>query len=183
MKTLPVCLSMCLSMFVVTFINVALAQGGAGAPDAVPDNLKPPSDQHLVLRGHASGDQLYICQPATTGTSQFAWVLSAPDAKLVDDTGKQIAIHFAGPTWQSPDGSRVKGKVLSQSTPDPDAIPWLLLTAIDHTGAGILSDVSSIQRLSTKGGKAPATGCDVQHKGETRRVSYTADYYFYSPAK
>jgi hypothetical protein len=44
-----------------------------------------------------------------------------------------------------------------------------------------MKNVSSIQRLQTKGGKAPANGCDESHRGAQARVSYTADYYFYAP--
>lgn len=162
------------------FLTGGLAQAG----HTVLDSIKAPDDQRLVLWGHASGDQIYICQSSSTPSdSQFAWVLSAPDAKLIDDNGAPVAKHFAGPTWQSTDGSQVKGKVVSQTAPDPDSIPWLLLTAIDHSGTGIMSDVTTIRRLNTKGGKAPTTGCDAQHQGEKWRVSYTADYYFYAPAK
>ena len=46
-----------------------------------------------------------------------------------------------------------------------------------------MSEVRTIQRLNTKGGRAPTTGCDAQHQGEMARVNYTADYYFYAPAK
>ncbi len=169
---------MCALMLAV-FLTGGFAQEGL----TVLDSIKAPYDQRLVLWGHASGDQIYICQSSTPGDSQFAWVLSAPDANLVDDNGEAIAKHFAGPTWQSTDGSQVKGKVVSQAAPDPDSIPWLLLTATDHTGTGIMSDVRTIRRLNTKGGKAPTTGCDAQHQGEKSRVSYTADYYFYALAK
>jgi hypothetical protein len=44
-----------------------------------------------------------------------------------------------------------------------------------------MKNVSSIQRLQTKGGKAPADGCGASHKGEQARISYTAEYYFYVP--
>jgi hypothetical protein len=172
-------LSLIVMILTAVFLQRTFAQGGR----AVPDSIKPPANQQLVLRAHALGDQIYACQPSPSGNSQFAWVLSAPDAKLFDDTGKELAAHFAGPTWQSTDGSQVKGKVVAQSVSDPDSIPWLLLTAVDHSGMGIMSDVVTIQRLDTKGGKAPATGCDAQHEGEKRRISYTADYYFYSAAK
>jgi hypothetical protein len=157
----------------------ASAQGGPN----VPDSIKPPEGERLVLLGHASGDQIYSCQPAANSEGQFAWTLSGPEATLTDDTGKVIAKHFAGPTWQSTDGSQVKGKVVSQTAPDPDSIAWLLLVAVDHSGDGVMSDVRNIQRLNTKGGKAPAAGCDAQHQGDKTRAHYTADYYFYGAAK
>ena len=149
----------------------------------MPDQIKPPADQRLVLHTHASGVQIYVCQPTTGGDAHLAWVFSAPEATLTDDAGKAVAKHFAGPTWQSTDGSLVKGKVVSQSSPDPGSIAWLLLVAVDHSGVGVMSDVRTIQRLNTSGGKAPTTGCDLQHQGEKARINYTADYNFYAPAK
>ena len=159
-------------------IGRALAQ----TPPPVPDDLRPSADLHVVLVGHATGEQIYTCK-ASSGDGQFAWTLSGPEATLTDSTGKEIAKHFAGPTWRSTDGSQVKAKMISQTSPDPDSIPWLLLVAVDHSGTGIMTDVRDIQRLNTRGGKAPATGCDTQHPGDTARVDYTADYYFYAPAR
>ncbi len=145
--------------------------GRAQTLPPVPDNLKPPANETLALRAMASGDQVYSCD----GSS---WILSRPDAKLLAD-GKQIGSHFAGPTWEWSDGSRVIGRPVANATPDPDSIPWLLLTATGHQGDGVMRDVSSIQRLSTKGGKAPMGGCDATHKGAEARSHYTAAYYFY----
>jgi len=60
------------------------------------------------------------------------------------------------------------------------AIPWLLLGATSHGGEnGKMTQVTSIQRLSTVGGLAPATGCDADHVGATADVPYDADYFFY----
>jgi hypothetical protein len=143
-----------------------------GRAQSAPDNLKPPSNETLLLQAHATGDQIYVCDGAT-------WTFSKPDAKLFDKSGKQIGTHFAGPTWESSDGSRVTGKAVANATPDPDSVPWLLLQAAGHQGEGVTTKVTSIQRLSTKGGKAPAGGCDTQHKGQEVRSHYTADYLFY----
>jgi hypothetical protein len=147
----------------------ASAQTGLG----VPDNLKPPAGEKLVRQAHAEGDQVYTCDGSV-------WVFVGPEAKLFDETGKQVGSHFAGPTWEWSDGSRVVGRPVANASPDPDSIPWLLLTATDHQGEGVMKPVSSIQRLSTKGGKAPATGCDVSHKGEKTRAHYSALYQFYA---
>ena len=140
---------------------------------AFPDNLKPPSNERPILQANADGDQIYVCD----GSS---WMLSRPDAKLFADSGKQIGSHFAGPTWEYSDGSRVMAKPVDTATPNPDSIPWLLLKATDHQGEGVMKGVTSIQRLSTKGGRAPATGCDAQHKGQEARSHYSALYIFYT---
>lgn len=140
---------------------------------AVPDNLKPPAGETPILQAHGAGDQVYVCDGASC-------IFSRPDAELFDDSGKQIGSHFAGPTWEYSDGSRVSGKPAAAATPDADSIPWLLLNATGHQGEGFMARVASVQRLSTRGGKAPATGCDAQHKGQENRSHYTADYLFYA---
>jgi hypothetical protein len=44
-----------------------------------------------------------------------------------------------------------------------------------------MAQVTSIQRINTKGGKAPASGCDTTHAGQDLRVAYSADYVFFAP--
>jgi len=108
-------------------------------------------------------------------------VLKAPEADLVDGAGMKIARHYAGPTWEAKDGSKVMGEPVARDNgPDPTAIPWLLLSAKSTSGTGLLSNTQFIQRLRTAGGKAPADGCDQAHAGAESRVAYSADYLFYS---
>jgi hypothetical protein len=73
-------------------------------------------------------------------------------------------------------------KVAQADAPVADAVPWLLLRATSTSGHGRFSDVTFIQRLATRGGKAPASGCDAAHNGAELPVTYRADYYFYSGA-
>jgi len=145
--------------------------------DEVPPQLRAPEGAKLILQARAQGDQIYTCKPEG---GQSSWMLKAPEAQLFDESGKAIGHHFAGPTWQLNDGSAVTGKVAARfDSPDKDAIPWLLLTAVDHSGSGLMNNVTHVQRLNTKGGKAPAAGCDGSHVGDETRVPYTADYFFY----
>jgi len=55
----------------------------------------------------------------------------------------------------------------------------LLLRATSATGPGAFSQVKSIQRLHTVGGKAPADGCSPAQSGQVLRVPYSAEYLFY----
>jgi hypothetical protein len=145
----------------------------------VPQQLRPPANEQLLVRVHAKGDQVYICK---SEAAQFAWTLKAPDAQLFDQEDKPFGKHFAGPSWQANDGSRVTGKaVASVPSPDADSIPWLLVNIVSHEGSGVLSRATTIQRLNTKGGKARATDCDSSHVGQEVRVPYSADYLFYAP--
>lgn len=151
----------------------------SSAAQQVPPQLQPPASEQLLLQVHAKGDQVYICQE---GATQFAWALRAPDAQLFDKDGKPFGKHSAGPAWQANDGSRVTGKAVANApSPDPDSVPWLLVNVVSHDGTGVLSRATTIQRLNTKGGKAPASGCDSVHAGQEVRVPYSADYLFYAP--
>ena len=160
-----------------------LAAGGAGlclsvAAQQVPPQLQPPVGERVLLQVHAKGEQIYTCKGDGT---QLTWTLKAPDAKLFDKDGKPFGRHLAGPSWEANDGSRVTGKAVANASPDPDSIPWLLVNIISHDGSGVLSPATNIQRLNTKGGKAPASGCDASHVGQEVRVPYSADYLFYAP--
>ena len=145
---------------------------------SVPKELQPPAGEQVLLQVHAKGDQVYVCK---ADGGQTGWTLKGPDAQLFDQGGKPFGKHFAGPSWESGDGSRVTGKAVANApSPDPDSIPWLLLTAASHSGEGVLARVTSIQRINTKGGKAPASGCDSARVGQEFRSPYSADYLFFA---
>jgi hypothetical protein len=154
----------------------------AGAP-GVPDEIKAPAGEKLVLKTHATGFQIYTCKAA--GDRPAQWELKAPEAELHDRKGAVIGHHFAGPTWKHKDGSEVTGKASAHvDSPDASSIAWLLVSATGHTGEGVFSKVSSIQRINTKGGKPPSgVGCTAANNGAESKSSYSADYYFYKPAK
>jgi len=126
--------------------------------------------------------EIHTCPAASDG--KFAWALKAPEADLHDRADKVIGKHFAGPTWKLKDGSEVKGKAAAKvDSLDPDSIPWLRVEVVENAGKGLLSNVNLIQRVRTQGGQPPADGCDAAHPAAESRSRYTADYYFYAPAK
>jgi hypothetical protein len=144
-----------------------------------PPSLKPPTDEKLVLTAVAKGFQVYTCSP--TGEGAFGWVLKEPDAVLFDAQGAVLGKHYAGPTWESTDGSSVVAKLTEKAdAPDPNAVPWLLLRAKSNTGQGVFANVKSVQRVDTWGGKPAKDGCDAGHGGAERRVAYQARYHFYA---
>jgi hypothetical protein len=138
----------------------------------------PPPTQRPILTVTGKGAQIYACQQSPTGPQ---WVFQAPEATLIDASGKPIGTHAAGPIWKSNDGSTVKGELLQKSaSPEPTSIPWLLLKAASPSGSGIMARVEYIRRSDTHGGASPTTGCDAQHLNSVSRVPYTATYTFYS---
>jgi hypothetical protein len=147
----------------------------------VPDALKVSENETLSFAAKAMGVQIYECRAKTTDATDYEWVLNAPEADLFDLQGKRIGRHYGGPTWEGIDGSKVIAEVKARElSSETNAIPWLLLVAKKHEGNGAFSRVSSIQRLETLGGKAPAGGRDRSKLGTEVRVPYTAVYYFYS---
>ena len=147
------------------------------AAPQVPPKIQVSAGEHLLFQVHAKGDQVYTCK---SDAAKFTWTLKAPDAQLFDKDGKPFGKHFTGPSWEANDGSRVSGTKLEEVSVDADSIPWLLIKIISHDGNGVLSPATSIQRLNTKGGKAPASGCDASHADHEARVPYEADYLFYA---
>lgn len=161
----------------------AAAQEHSSPGALIPASLRAPEGEKVILRAHATGWQIYTCAAGADGRPQ--WTLKAPDADLHDRKGAVIGHHSAGPSWRYSDGSEVKGKAVAhQDSPEPKSIPWLLVTATDHSGDGLFARVTSIQRLHTKGGQPPAaTECNAAKVNTEARSSYTADYYFYAPGK
>ena len=162
---------------------VTSASGQTIATPNVPDKMKAPAGEEVVLLAHATGVQIYVCQAGTDG--KFAWTLKAPDAELHDQQGKVIGRHYAGPTWNDIDGSEVSGKpAVKVDSPDANSIPWVLVAVTGHSGDGVLSRVTTIQRINTKDGMAPpASDCNASTPNAEVKSKYTADYYFYAPGK
>src|SRR5882672_10712927 len=172
------------SLWVITCaLSVSIPVGSGCATVALPDipaSLRPPAGQSVFLEALASGVQIYECASKSDEPSTYEWVFRAPEAALVDRSGRSLGKHYAGPTWESVDASTVVGEVRARDPgPSPSAIPWLLLGAKSTTGAGTFAQAKSIQRVQTVGGVAPSEPCNAANVKQVARVPYTATYYFY----
>jgi hypothetical protein len=168
----------------IAVLSLAMAFIASASPKsetaaAIPDTLKLPDTQKTSLEVKATGVQIYACSASKTDPSKFEWTFKAPEADLFDGAGTKVGRHYAGPTWESTDGSKVVGELKAKDDgPDPAAIPWLLLTSKSTSGTGVFARTLSIQRLNTVGGKAPADGCDQSNAGKEARIAYKATYAF-----
>ena len=170
-------LTLCGWVFLGTLGHAAEASVKLSAP-TVPAALQVPSTEKLLFSAKAQGVQIYQWLPKKDNPTQYEWAFKAPAADLFDAEGKKMGSHYAGPTWESTDGSKVVGALKARvDSKNPGAVPWLLLTAKTHAGNGIFTHITSIQRLETTGGKPPATAG--AKPGEESRVPYAATYYFY----
>jgi hypothetical protein len=146
----------------------------------VPATLAFPPGEVQAFELRARGIQDYECRESRDGPGGWQWVFVAPEAELLDAADHPVGKHYAGPTWESAaDGSKVVAKVAARAdAPEADAIPWLLLQAQDASGSGMFAGVKSVQRVDTRGGKAPAGGCDASSAGQATKVPYSATYTF-----
>jgi hypothetical protein len=159
----------------------AHAIAAEGLPSAPPAAIAVPAGYEVKAHFSATGVQIYTCAPSATAPADFVWTFVAPEATLFNREGKVAGRHYAGPTWEANDGSKIVGKAAAKvPAPDGVSIPWLLLTATVVQKGETFGEVSYVQRLNTNGGAAPATGCSSATANTEVRVPYTADYYFYA---
>jgi len=150
----------------------------------VPDKLSPGASESLAIIVHAKGVQIYECRARKDAAGEYEWAFVAPEADLYDAHGARVGLHYAGPQWESADGSKVLGTVKERAdAPQADSIPWLLLTAKSVGPEGSFGKVTSVQRVNTLGGVAPKDGCLQAEAGTRVRVGYTADYYFFTASE
>jgi hypothetical protein len=162
-------------------LAAALVGAAAGIAEArspeqdVPAAIAVDAGHKPFLSGHAVGVQIYACGATATG---YEWSFVAPRADVYDERGRLLTTHFAGPTWQTKDGSFVVGRVVDRA-PAEGTIPWLLLEAAS-TSPGRLGRTTHVQRLATTGGLPPAAAtCNAGTAGTGAEVPYTADYVFW----
>ena len=167
----------------VTAFALVLLGGACAGPTStisVPDKLKPAMTESLSMIVRAKGVQIYECRAKTDQAGAYEWAFVAPEADLFDARGNKTGKHYAGPHWESTDGSKIFGSVKERADAPTGAIPWLLLSAKSVGPDGAFSKVTSIQRVNTVGGVAPAAGCSQAVAGTSARINYTADYYLFT---
>jgi len=146
----------------------------------VPENL--PNWTSRVATYYAVGVQKYKARKKSgSDPVVYEWVFVAPKADLYDIFNANVGTHGAGPFWQISPLDSIFGQQFTPAktapSEDPESIDWLLLMPkIGTTPTGIFADVDYIQRIATKGGKAPLTPpSDID---ETIDVKYKAVYRF-----
>jgi Protein of unknown function (DUF3455) len=157
----------------VALLLLAGSPVSAGAAETpLPDAIAAPGET-IVLTVHAEGAQVYECKAGADGKS--GWVFREPIATLLAD-GKTVGRHYAGPNWEHIDGSAVVGKAIANVPgTTPDDIPWLKLEVASRRGNGVLTGVTTVLRINTKGGKLEGT---CEKAGATHSAPYSADYVF-----
>jgi len=146
----------------------------------LPANL--PVGNSRVATYYAVGVQKYkaAIKPGSDPVT-YQWVFVAPQADLYDSNNDKKGVHGAGPFWSLSSLDSIFAQHFSPArtaaSTDPESIDWLLLMPkAGTTPSGIFADVDYIQRIATKGGKAPLT--PPASVNETVEVKYKAVYRF-----
>ena len=151
---------------------MAISVVNASAQTPVPAAIAAPGET-IVLTVHAEGAQVYECKAGADGKLAFAF--REPIATLIVD-GKTGGRHYAGPNWEHSDGSAVTAKAAGNAPgATSDDIPWLKLEVTASRGSGALSNVTTVQRINTRGGKLEGS---CEKAGIFKSAPYAADYVF-----
>ena len=151
-------------------------------PAGLTANITAPAGEAPAFALRAEGVHIFECKPLVTSPDRFAWSFTAPDATLYE-AGRPVARHGAENTFEAiADRSTVAGVVRGRQDGGANNLPWLLLRAQSTPDAGLFAGVTSIQRVNTTGGAAPAEGCNDSNVGKEARVPFAAEYYFYRRA-
>ena len=157
-------------LLILLILTAAFRANGAIAQ--MPPAIAAPGEA-TVATLHAEGAQIYECKAGNAGN--LSWVFREPIATLLLDD-KTVGRHYAGPTWEHRDGSAVVAKVAGNAPgATPNDISWLKLGVVSQRGSGILTGVTTVQRINTKGGKLEGT-CD--KAGSFSSAPYSAEYVF-----
>jgi hypothetical protein len=160
------------SLRTAAFLLLLSAANASAAESPLPEAIAAPGET-AVITLHAEGAQVYECKAGADG--KLAWAFREPIATLIVD-GKTVGRHYAGPSWELSDGSAVVGKVVGNA-PGATAgdIAWLKLEVASRRGNGVLTPVTTVQRINTHGGKLDGA-CDAP--GGFKSAPYSADYVF-----
>ncbi len=147
---------------------------------ALPEAVRAPAGARQTMWTVGRGELTYECREKKDMAGQYDWAFVGPVATLYGADQKAVGKYYAGPTWESSDGSKVTGKQVATAPGGSGNIPLQLVKAEPAMGMGAMQGVAYIQRLNTQGGVAPAMACGMAEKGQRQQVGYAADYVFYA---
>jgi hypothetical protein len=139
-------------------------------------SASPGEEAAFMLTG--DGVHIYQCKQVDAN-GRWGWVFTAPDATLYEGS-RTVGTLQVPNLWESTaDRSSVAGVVRATQPAGSSNLPWAALNAQPIGESGMFAGVTSIQRVNTQGGAAPANGCGPGNDGAESRVNFRADYYFY----
>ena len=147
-------------------------------PSGIAPGLRAPANEVPAFMLSGNGFMVYQCKATPANPNVYAWFFVAPDATLYEGGHETARMATPNLLESLDDGTSLSG-VVRAAQASPGALPWTLSQAQSMGDAGLFANVSSMQRVNTRGGLPPATGCNADNDGAESRVAFNADYYFY----
>jgi hypothetical protein len=167
-----------LPTFLIVLAAAMPAFAAIAPPAGISRSIAAPSNEAPAFMLRGEGVQVFECQLVQGESPRYGWTFAAPEAVLYEGS-TPVGRHIGGQMWESTsDRSSVTGTLRGRQDAGAN-LPWLLLRAFPTGESGLFANVTSIQRVNTAGGVAPAGGCDASRVGSTVQVPFSADYYFY----
>jgi hypothetical protein len=148
-------------------------------PSGLASRLLAGPDEEPVFMLSARGTNLFQCKARVEDPNTHAWYFVAPEAILYEGTRPAGTHRAVGQFESDSDRTSVFGMLRATQHGGADNLPWAAMRAAPTGDSGMFGGVTTIQRVNTAGGVAPAEGCTAANAGNETRVNFSADYYFY----
>lgn len=148
-------------------------------PTGLARQLRAGADEEVVFVLSGNGVNLFQCKARINEPNAYSWFFVAPEVTLYEGTraaGRHTAVGQFD--WDN-DRTSVVGMLRATQPAGPDNLPWAAMRAVPTGAGGMFAGATTIQRVNTVGGVAPAAGCGAANVGGETRVNYSADFYFY----
>ena len=160
-------------------LAAAPAYAALGEPAGIPPRLRAGANEQLAFTLSGNGVNVYQCKSTVTNADVYAWYFVAPDATLYDGSHEVARMSSPNQIEALSDLSSVSGVLRAAQSAGPSDLPWMQAAAFSNGDSGLFAGVTSFQRVNTRGGTAPSTGCNADNVGEEARIAFNADFHFY----
>lgn len=148
-------------------------------PSGIARHLRASAEEEPAFMLSASGTNLFQCMQRADAPNAYSWSFVAPNLTLFEGA-RTAGSHSAASRFDSvSDRTSVFTQLRATQPGGADNMPWAKMRAVPAGESGMFAGVTTIQRVNTSGGVAPANGCDAATAGNETRVNFSADYYFY----
>jgi hypothetical protein len=148
-------------------------------PAGIARHLRAGPNEEPAFMLSASGTNLFQCRQRVEDPNAYSWFFVAPDLTLFEGS-RTAGSHNAASRFDSVSDRTSVFTLLGATQPGGvDNMPWAKLRAVPAGESGMFAGVTTIQRVNTAGGVAPAEGCNAASAGVETRVNFSADFYFY----
>ena len=97
--------------------------------DSLPEAVRAPAGTMQTMFTIGTGELTYECREKKDMAGMFEWGVVGPVATLKTKAGEVVGKYYAGPTWESVDGSKVTGKQVAVAPNGAGNIPMQLVKA------------------------------------------------------